>query len=178
MTGDRIPLETLQVASPCHAAWEAMTGDDRVRFCPECSLHVYNLSAMDRQEAEALVREKEGRLCVRYYRRADGTVLTRDCPVGVRALRRRLALLAGAAAGALLTLMGWGALGSGNTGSSVSGGASAGPWQVMMDWFWRPRVCMGAPAFVPPAPIPGPGGTGAVQGGPDKPDKGDRTRQR
>ena len=28
--------------------------------------------------------------CARFYRRPDGTLLTRDCPVGIRALRRRL----------------------------------------------------------------------------------------
>ena len=35
--------------------------------------------------------EKEGRLCVRFYTRADGTVLTQDCPVGLRAVRVKLA---------------------------------------------------------------------------------------
>jgi hypothetical protein len=34
---------------------------------------------MTRAEAEALVAEKEGRLCVRFYRRPDGTMLTRNC---------------------------------------------------------------------------------------------------
>jgi hypothetical protein len=30
-------------------------------------------------------------MCARFYRRTDGTVLTQDCPVGLRALGRRLA---------------------------------------------------------------------------------------
>lgn len=59
-----------------------MEGDDRVRFCPECELNVYNLSAMTEEQALALVQEREGRLCVRFYQREDGTVLTSDCPVG------------------------------------------------------------------------------------------------
>lgn len=59
-----------------------MRGDDRARLCNRCSLHVYNLSAMSPSEAEELVRQKEGRLCVRFYQRRDGTVMTRDCPVG------------------------------------------------------------------------------------------------
>src|ERR687894_3288947 len=79
-----------------------MTGDERVRFCGECGLNVYNLSAMTRREAEALVTSAEGRLCVRYYRREDGTILTRNCPTGLRALRRRVAGVARATASAAL----------------------------------------------------------------------------
>ena len=61
-----------------------MYGDDRVRFCSSCNLNVYNLSGMSRQEVTELFRLVEGRLCVRFYRRKDGTVLTRDCPVGLK----------------------------------------------------------------------------------------------
>ena len=43
------------------------------------------------------VEEKEGKLCVRFFRRADGTVMTQDCPVGLRAVRLKLARMAGAA---------------------------------------------------------------------------------
>ena len=41
-------LEDVRVASPCNASWDAMKGDDRVRFCGECQKNVYNLSAMTR----------------------------------------------------------------------------------------------------------------------------------
>jgi hypothetical protein len=75
-----------------------MRGDERVRFCDQCSLNVYNLSDMTRREAEALLTDAEGgRLCVRFYRRADGTILTRNCPVGLRALKRRVSKVANAA---------------------------------------------------------------------------------
>ena len=37
---------------------------------------------MTEEEALKLVEEREGRLCVRFYQRRDGTVLTTDCPVG------------------------------------------------------------------------------------------------
>lgn len=95
-----IALEDIRIASPCNASWDAMEGDDRVRFCGSCQKHVFNLSNMSRAEAEALITKTEGRLCVRLYRRRDGTVLTQDCPVGLRAVRRRLALIgAGLAAG-------------------------------------------------------------------------------
>ena len=48
------------------------------------SCNVYNLSDMTEEEALKLVEEREGRLCVRFYQREDGTVLTSDCPVGSR----------------------------------------------------------------------------------------------
>lgn len=95
-------LGEVRVASPCNADWNAMSGDEQTRFCDKCSKHVYNISAMTTQQAESLIRAKEGNLCIRYYQRADGTVMTADCPVGVRKKRnRRLAFVAafGAAAG-------------------------------------------------------------------------------
>ncbi|MBI4346822.1 MAG: hypothetical protein HY553_08195 [Elusimicrobia bacterium] len=88
-------LENLSVASPCSAKWSDMQGDYKVRFCALCGLNVYNLSAMKRKDAEAFIAEREGKACVRFYRRADGTVLTSDCPIGLRAVRLRLAKLAG-----------------------------------------------------------------------------------
>ena len=84
-------LKNLRVASPCHIGWEQMTGDERIRFCDSCKLSVYNFSEMTEREIERLLREKEGRVCGRIYRRADGTLLTRDCPVGLAAVRRRIA---------------------------------------------------------------------------------------
>jgi hypothetical protein len=96
------PLEHVRVAAPCPADWGKMVGDERVRYCNKCSLHVYNLSGMTRREAEALVTNSEGRLCVRFYRRADGTILTRNCPVGLSALKRRAAHAATATMTAVL----------------------------------------------------------------------------
>src|SRR3982751_6768251 len=103
------PLEGVRVAAPCPADWEKMVGDERVRFCGQCSLHVYNLSGMTKREAEGLVANAEGRLCVRYYARADGSILTRNCPVGMRALKRRVSMIATALfSGALSFLTGVG----------------------------------------------------------------------
>ncbi|HWE30360.1 MAG TPA: hypothetical protein VHB97_20280 [Polyangia bacterium] len=102
-----VVLENIRIATPCAADWDDMRGDDRVRFCGKCDKNVYNLSAMTRDEGEALVREKEGRLCVRLYQRADGTVITNDCPVGVRRARLRArvwASVSGAAASLALVL--------------------------------------------------------------------------
>jgi hypothetical protein len=88
-------LARVRIAAPCEAEWDEMRGDERVRFCQHCSLNVYNLSAMTKREAERLVTRNEGaRLCVRFYRRKDGTMLTQPCPVGLRALKRRVSRLA------------------------------------------------------------------------------------
>jgi hypothetical protein len=97
-------LRQVRVASPCGAAWDQMEGDERSRFCRQCGLNVYNLSEMSRDEAEALVRSAEGRLCVRYYQRRDGTVLTRNCPVGFGKARRALLLQSSALATVFLSI--------------------------------------------------------------------------
>jgi hypothetical protein len=89
----RLPLlEDVAIAAPCKASWDEMVGDDRVRFCGQCDKNVYNLSAMPRDEAEALLAAREGKMCVRLYKRVDGTVMTSDCPVGVKRRRRRRAV--------------------------------------------------------------------------------------
>ncbi|MEZ5424784.1 MAG: hypothetical protein R2747_00845 [Pyrinomonadaceae bacterium] len=84
------PLDNIKVASPCSADWEGMIGNNRQRYCGQCELNVYNLSGMTRREAENLLLQSEGRLCVRFYRRADGTILTKDCPVGWQAVKKRM----------------------------------------------------------------------------------------
>ena len=82
-------LSQIEVASPCSAPWEEMEGNEKVRFCSQCQLHVFNLSAMDVEEAGARIAEHADGLCVRFFRRGDGTILTRDCPIGV--VRKRSA---------------------------------------------------------------------------------------
>jgi hypothetical protein len=100
-------LRDIRIASPCSADWEKMVGDDRVRFCTECSRNVYNLSAMAATDAEAFVSAQTGRLCVRFYQRVDGTLLNEDCPVGwarVRNASRKMSRVAGAALSAAISL--------------------------------------------------------------------------
>lgn len=96
-------LQVVDVATPCHAEWNSMTGDERSRYCGQCRKQVYNLSAMSADQAVSLIREKEGDLCIRLYRRTDGTVLTSDCPVGVgRVWKRIKAVAAGVTAACVL----------------------------------------------------------------------------
>ncbi len=105
-------LDQIKVASPCPVSWDAMTGDDTTRFCSECSLHVHNLSAMSRDEAESFLQNHrhDERLCATFYRRADGTILTQDCPVGLAAIRAKARRAAGRAIAALFTLFGLSAI--------------------------------------------------------------------
>ena len=104
MTMKEDVLDRVRIASPCSVSWESMNGNEQARFCSQCKLHVYDISKLTRGEAVALLAKTDGRICARLYRRADGTLLTRDCPVGLRALRRRVARFAGAGLAIVLSL--------------------------------------------------------------------------
>jgi len=99
------PLNHVEVAAPCKADWDQMIGSEQTRFCGQCSLNVYNLSGMTKDEAESLIARNEGRLCVRFYRRTDGSIITRDCPVGLRAIRDRVSYWTKAIIAAALTFL-------------------------------------------------------------------------
>lgn len=104
MPREQDQLGGLRIAVPCQAVWEGMAGDERVRHCTLCSLNVYNFAEMTRDEVRQLLVRTEGRVCARLYRRADGTVLTRDCPTGLRAMRQRASRVAAALIAALCSL--------------------------------------------------------------------------
>jgi hypothetical protein len=72
-----------------------MTGDDRVRHCGACKKDVFDISALTRDEAEALIRENHGDLCGRYYQRSDGTIILADCTIGTSRKRKRFVIAAG-----------------------------------------------------------------------------------
>ena len=90
-------LDRVRTASPCSVGWDQMSGDERTRLCAECNLDVHNISQMTRVEAEEFLASKfnnlgephEHRVCALIYRRADGTIITADCPVGIAALRTK-----------------------------------------------------------------------------------------
>jgi hypothetical protein len=95
----KVNLDEVSVAAPCPVNWDAMEGDSRVRFCSLCQLNVYNISEMPLREAEALLKNQSGQLCLRLYRRQDGTLITKDCPVVRRMLdgaKKRLRAIAAA----------------------------------------------------------------------------------
>ncbi len=88
-------LDRVRIASPCPADWSAMRGDERTRYCEACGLHVHNVAAMTSPEIYRLFA-RPGRTCARLYRRADGTLITGDCPAGRRVMRRQRAAMVAA----------------------------------------------------------------------------------
>ncbi len=100
------PLNNIKIASPCSANWAEMYGNDRKRFCGDCKLNVYNLSGMTKYDAENLLSNSEGSVCVRYFQRSDGTVLTADCPVGWAKVRQRLSVCTTAIFSLIIALIG------------------------------------------------------------------------
>jgi hypothetical protein len=113
-----------------------MSGDSTSRFCDQCQLKVYNLSEMSRREIERLFENKEGRLCVRFYRRADGTMLTQDCPVGfkraIQRARQRLGILSAACASLLAGVLSIAGCKPAPTSSNSTGKAGGGSPQCLM----------------------------------------------
>ena len=106
MTSRTLNLDQISIAAPCSASWEGMSGDDRRRHCDSCSKSVYNIAGMTEDEALTLITESEGRLCVRLYRRRDGTILTKDCPGGLRAIRMKMIHSIGKVAAVFMLVIG------------------------------------------------------------------------
>ena len=150
-----IALHSIRVESPCTASWANMRGDDRVRHCNDCNKNVFNLSAMPEAEAAALLNDNvDGALCVRFYTRADGTVMTSDCSISTRAATRRTLRKVPVMAGAALLAV------------SAASVALAEPAPV--DKTAKPEVVtlgyatMGAPEASPTAVAPAAAGSTAV----------------
>lgn len=107
-----LPMVSMLIASPCDVPWEKMVGDERVRHCGQCDKNVHNLSAMTTDEAHAFLEsvtrassETGAPLpCLNLWQRQDGTVITADCPVGVRRRRMRSLLAASLGVGALAVI--------------------------------------------------------------------------
>lgn len=97
-------FDRITIPAPCDADWDAMVGNDQVRFCEHCSLHVTDLSAMTRQAAMRLVAKSNGRLCVRFIQRPDGGILTRAVPAKLHRISRRVSRFAAGAFTATLSL--------------------------------------------------------------------------
>lgn len=82
-------IDGLEIATPCEVPWDSLAGGARGRHCGKCKQNVYNIEAMSRGEALRLVAAREGRVCLRIFRRPDGTVVTADCWSRLRAARAR-----------------------------------------------------------------------------------------
>lgn len=145
MKEKNISLDQLYVASSCPANWNTMQGDDKVRYCNQCQLNVYNISAMTRSQAELLITKTEGQLCGRFYKRDDGTVLTTDCPVGLRAIKQRVSKFASAALTTILGFVTNQALVIADDNHSSGKSYTAGIW-MQTQVYVRPKW-YGAPGF-------------------------------
>jgi hypothetical protein len=94
-------LDRIQLSSPCSEDWDAMIGNDQIRFCSHCDLDVYNLSALTRKDAERLVAESKGQLCVRYVRNINGQIVTENSDRALGASPYFQAMMAGTLSAAL-----------------------------------------------------------------------------
>jgi len=98
-------LDRISIAAPCNADWDNMVGDERERFCNQCTFNVYNISSMSKAEAEEFLSLRtQGRVCVQFYKRKDGTIITDNCPKGLRVIRDQTRKMIQAAS-AFLTLL-------------------------------------------------------------------------
>ncbi len=61
-------IDSIEVKDECLEDWNEMTGSDTARFCGHCDLNVHNVSALSRKQAMRLVRQSNGRICVRYVK--------------------------------------------------------------------------------------------------------------
>ncbi|RYG66595.1 hypothetical protein EON80_15125 [bacterium] len=53
-----ISLESIQIATPCRADWDKMSGNGKSRFCGSSAKHVSTLSAMTNGEASSPQAER------------------------------------------------------------------------------------------------------------------------
>jgi ankyrin repeat protein len=97
-------FDRITIPAPCDANWDSMIGNEQVRFCEHCNLHVTNLSSLTRQEAMRLVARSEGRLCVRYIQRPGGGILTKQVSAKLYPITRRISRIAAGAFTATLSL--------------------------------------------------------------------------
>jgi hypothetical protein len=85
-------LASVEIASPCPMQWKDLDGDERKRFCRQCQQHVFNLEELTIDEVMVMLQEaRRERVCMRFFRRADGTVVTRDCDSAFQVAKRVVA---------------------------------------------------------------------------------------
>ncbi len=99
-------LDRIQIKRPCNSDWDSMIGNDEVRFCEHCALTVHDLSQMTRKRARRLVAKSNGRLCVRYTRRPDRSLVTKAVPQKLFRIGRRASRIAAGAFSATISLSG------------------------------------------------------------------------
>src|SRR5262245_29135528 len=108
MSARRLLLDVIEVRQPCPADWGQMKGDAKRRFCEHCHKFVHNLSEMPTNEAERLVCESAGELCVRFARDPmTNRILTLDYRPRPVPSRRRAFLTIASIVGAVIFSSTW-----------------------------------------------------------------------
>jgi hypothetical protein len=121
MTTRKNLLDRIEIASPCTANWDEMSGTDQIRYCSECRKYVYNLSEMTRREAEALLASRGNQMCARLIRDLDGTTLNVDSLPPVRLLGWKPGPVASTVVSAIISITpGAAALANGQSSSHSS----------------------------------------------------------
>lgn len=143
-------LNDIRLASPCPMKWDDMEGDGNVRFCRQCSLNVHNFSEMTPDEIAQVIASHtdSGNMCAGWRRRADGTMITQDCPVGWRLVQRKLRRTAHRVAAAVGLLVA-GSLALATPGRSLDAGRmrTYQPFASLCEWL--------SPTAPPPPRLPG-----------------------
>jgi hypothetical protein len=88
-------LDHCSIAAPCDGACGQADGNARVGLCQRCGMFLYDIAGLSANAAQALTANTEGPSNGRLFKRRDGKVMTRNCPVGLEALRARLRKSAG-----------------------------------------------------------------------------------
>lgn len=66
----------IEIKKPCPANWDAMSGDDKSRFCGQCKKSVHNIDAMTAEEASEVLCMPGKNSCIRVTRNSDGAFRT------------------------------------------------------------------------------------------------------
>jgi hypothetical protein len=98
-----IPLSSLRIDKPCSMDWQAMSGDERRRFCAQCQHHVHNLSALTERQIQKLL-STEDRVCGRLAYDAFGRLITQPEHGPLAWLKRKSSTLKLALSSALAAL--------------------------------------------------------------------------
>lgn len=64
---DYTHIKGVYIKTPCHENWEAMTEEEKGRFCNICSKTVYDFTNATPEEFFKIYRESRGQICGRFY---------------------------------------------------------------------------------------------------------------
>ncbi len=102
------PIELIEPIVPngkvnkCQWKWaDSFNAKERYRACGICKAAVYDFTGMEREQAEALIFQRENLKKPKLYQRNDGKFMTRECP---KTVARRVQMLTMAAL-VLMTLL-------------------------------------------------------------------------